>query len=169
MALAAHYFLNAKSRGRPARRSRRPLPSRQRRAARPHQLAWPTPRPRALREAYGLMVNYRYELKEIEQQPRGLRQRGRRRRLARRARPPETKVEGTRPSSPRRRHSRRCRRRAGEGGDLRHVGGLRRHRRPALVTRRHSPGTMYFAPTPTDVARMMLGSVGNVGDGHALR
>ncbi len=38
LALAAHYFLNAKSRGRPPGRSRRPLPPRQRRAARPHQL-----------------------------------------------------------------------------------------------------------------------------------
>ena len=39
MALAAHYFLNAKSAGRPPGRSRRPLPPRQRRAARAHQLA----------------------------------------------------------------------------------------------------------------------------------
>ena len=50
----------------PPGRSGRPLPSRQRRAARAHQLAWAIPRPKGLREAHGLMVNYRYELKDIE-------------------------------------------------------------------------------------------------------
>ena len=48
-----------------------------------------------MREACGLMVNYRYEPKEIERNHEAYANEGVGSLLARRARPPEAKVEGT--------------------------------------------------------------------------
>ena len=93
MRLAAHYFLIAKSAdGRPVDPvARFHLGN----GARLERINWlGDTSEKGLREAHGLMVNYRYEPQGHRAQPRGLRQRGRRGRVARGAQPAETKVEG---------------------------------------------------------------------------
>ena len=95
MALAAHYFLNAKSAdGRPVDPVARFHLGNGARLDRINFLADTSEK--SMREACGLMVNYRYEPKEIERNHEAYANEGVGRLLARRARPPEAKVEGTR-------------------------------------------------------------------------
>ena len=89
--LAAHYFLRGKT------GDGRPLDPVARfhlgNGARLERINWQGDiSPKGLREAHGLMCNYRYEVKDIEKQPRGLRERGRRCRLAPGARPAEDRA-----------------------------------------------------------------------------
>ena len=152
MVLAAHYFLNAKAAGRAPGRSRRPLPSRQRRPSRPHQF----PRRHLGKEhARGLRPDGQLPLRPQghRAQSRGLRQRGRRRLLARRAQPAEAQAEGPRPS-PTTGHSRRRfrpRSRKSWKPDPGRTGCAAASGAPCHSS--GSPCTMGFAPTPTDVAR----------------
>ena len=167
MALAAHYFLNAKSMdGRPVDPVARFHLGNGARLDRINFLADTSEK--SMREACGLMVNYRYEPKEIERNHEAYANEGvvASSRTVRGLLKLKSKA---RAMSPRPRRSRRSRRPS------------RRRRKPEALWAgtpppsaspchsSASPGTMCFAPTPTDVARMMLGSVGNVGDGHALR
>ncbi len=99
MALAAHYFLNAKAAdGRPVDPVARFHLGNGARLDRINFLADTSEK--SMREAYGLMVNYRYDPKDIERNHEAYANEGRRRLLARGAQPAEAQAEGARPLPP---------------------------------------------------------------------